>query len=155
FHMTARDYAPAADRAKNVVARLEKVPKVVEAGKANLLNPPRVWTEVAIDRASSARTFLEGQRPFLTQALPSDTARIDAALKAAENAYEDYKKFLQKEVLPRSNGRFSAGRELFEFLLKNDYFLDENADELLALGKKVFADTNAQMNDVAKRIDPK
>ncbi len=155
FKMTARDYAPAADRAKNVVARLEKIPKVVEAGKANLLNPPRVWTEVAIDRAASARTFLEAQRPFLTNALPNDVARIDAALKTATNAYEDYKKFLQKEVLPRSNGRFSAGRELFEFLLENDYFLEDSADDLLALGKKIFADTNAQMNEVAKRIDPK
>jgi uncharacterized protein (DUF885 family) len=70
-------------------------------------------------------------------------------------AYEDYRKFLQKEVIPRSNGRFSAGRELFEYLLKNDYFLDDGADALLAMGKQVFAQTNAQMNEVARRIDPK
>jgi uncharacterized protein (DUF885 family) len=155
FHMTAREYAPAADRAKALVVRLTKIPKLVEAAKQNLLNPPRVWTEVGIDRAASAKTFLEAQRPFLLSALPNDAARVDTALKTAEAAYEDYKKFLQKEVLPRSNGRFSAGRELFEFLLKNDYFLDEGADELLAMGKKVFADTNAQMTEVAKRIDPK
>jgi uncharacterized protein (DUF885 family) len=155
YQMTARNYAPARERAKNVVARLEKIPKVVEEGKRNLLNPPRVWTEVGIDVASSAKSFLEQQRPFLVESLPEDTARIDAALKAATLAYDDYKKFLQREVLPRSNGRFSAGRELFEYLLKNDYFLDEGADELLAIGKKVFAETNAQMTEVAKRIDPK
>lgn len=155
FQMVARDYAPAATRAANIVARLEKVPKVVDDAKANLLNPPRVWTEVAIDRAGSAKTFLEAQRAFLTASLPNETARVDAALKASIAAYEDYKKYLAKEVLPRSNGRFSAGRELFEYLLKNAYFLDENADELLATGKKVFAETNGQMNDLAKRIDPK
>jgi uncharacterized protein (DUF885 family) len=155
FLMTARDYAPAADRARNVVARLEKIPKIIEAAKANLLNPPRVWTEVGVDRASSAKAFLEAQRPFLTASLPGEAARIDAALKASENAYEDYKKYLQKEVLPRSNGRFSAGRELFEFLLKNDYFLEESADDLLAMGKRLFIETNAQMTEVAKRLDPK
>lgn len=155
FLMTARDYAPAKERARNVVLRLEKIPKVVEAAKANLLNPPRVWTEVGIDRASSAKLFLEDQRPFLTKALPEEGARVDAALKSAEAAYEDFHKFLQKEVLPRSNGRFSAGRELFEFLLRNDYFLEENADDLLAMGKKIFAETNAQMTEVAKRVDPK
>ncbi|MBS2012953.1 MAG: DUF885 domain-containing protein [Deltaproteobacteria bacterium] len=154
FMMTARDYAPAADRARNVVARLEKIPKVIEAAKANLLNPPKVWTEVGIDRAGSARAFLEAQRPFLTASLPSEGARIDAALKTAEAAYDDYKKFLQKEILPKSNGRFAAGRELFEFLLANDYFLDEKADDLLAMGRKLFAETNAQMTTVAKRIDP-
>lgn len=154
FFMTARDYAPAAERAKNVVARLEKIPKVIEAAKANLLNPPRVWTEVGIDRASSAKSFLEAQRPFLIASLPGETARVEAALKVSEAAYEDYKKVLQKEVLPRSNGRFSAGRELFGFLLQNDYFLEESPEELLAMGK-LFTETGAQMTEVAKRIDPK
>jgi uncharacterized protein (DUF885 family) len=155
FLMTAREYAPAAERARKVLARLEKIPGVVEAARANLLNPPRVWTEVGIDQAGSAKQFLEDQRPFLDKALPDEKAHVDAALKAAETAYEDYKKFLQKEVLPRSNGRFNAGRELFEYLLRNDYFLDENADAVLAIGKKVFDETNAQMNEVARRIDPK
>lgn len=155
FQMTAREYAPAAERARDVIARLEKIPKVVEQAKENVLNPPRVWTEIAIDRASSARPFLAAQRAFLVGALPAEVARIDAALAAATGAYEDYKRFLQRTVLPRSNGGFAAGRELFEFLLKNDYFLEEGADELLAMGKKVFAETNAEMLEVAKRIDPK
>jgi uncharacterized protein (DUF885 family) len=155
FQMTARSYAPAPERARNVIARLEKIPKVVEQAKKNLLNPPRVWTEIGIDGASAAKVFLDQQRPFLVSALPGETAKIDAALKSAIEAYEDYKKFLQKEVLPRSNGRFSAGRELFEYLLRNDLFLDAGADELLAKGKKIFAETNARMTEVAKRIDPK
>ncbi len=155
FLMTAREYAPAPERAKKVLARLEKIPKVVEAARANLLNPPRVWTEVGIDQAGSAKQFLEDQRSFLEKTLPDDKAHVDAALKAAEQAYEDYKKFLVKEVLPRSNGRFAAGRELFEYLLRNDYFLDENADAVLAIGKKVFDATNAQLAETAKRIDPK
>ncbi len=155
FHLTARNYAPAPERARNVVSRLEKIPKVVDQAKQNLQNPPRIWTEVAIDRASSAKAFLEQQRPFLAGALPDERARVDAALGGATAAYEDYRKYLQKEVLPRSNGAFAAGRELFEYLLKNDYFLDESADELLAIGKKVFADTSAQMTEIAKRIDPK
>lgn len=155
FQMTARSYAPAPDRARNVLARLEKIPKVVEHARANLLNPPRVWTEIGIDRAASAKAFLEQQRPFLVSALPGEVAKVDATLKAAIAAYDDYKRFLQKEVLERSNGRFSAGRELFEFLLANDYFLEEGADAILAIGKKVFAETNAQMIEIAKRIDPK
>jgi uncharacterized protein (DUF885 family) len=153
FAMTARDYAPAADRAGNVLARLEKIPKVFETAKANLLNPPRVWTEVGIDRAASAKTFLESQRPFLLASLPDQSARVDAALKTAEAAYDDYKKFLEKQVLPRSNGRFSAGRELFSFLLRNDYFIEESPEALLAMGRKLFAETKTQMTEVAKRID--
>ena len=155
FQMTARQYAPAPERAQNVLARLAKISRTVETAKQNILNPPRVWTEIAIDHASSAKAFLDQQRPFLVSALPHEIAKIDALLKGATTAYEDYKKFLQTDVLPRSNGRFAAGRELFDYLLKNDYFLDESADDLLAIGKKVFAETHTQMTEVAKRIDPK
>jgi uncharacterized protein (DUF885 family) len=155
FQMTARDYAPAPERARNILSRLEKIPKTIEAAKQNLLNPPRVWTEIGIDRAGSAKAFLDQQKPFLVAALPGERAKIDATIKTATAAYDDYKKFLQQTILPKSNGGFAAGRELFEYLLKNHYFLDEGADELLAMGKRVYADTNAQMNEVAKRIDPK
>lgn len=155
FRMTARPYAPAPERARNVISRLEKIPKAVDAAKQNLLDPPRVWTEVAIDQAAAAKTFLEQQRAFLISALPGEGARVDHALEVATLAYEDYRKFLQRTVLPRSNGRFSAGRELFEFLLKNEYFLDEGANELLTIGKEVFAETSARMTEIAKRIDPK
>jgi uncharacterized protein (DUF885 family) len=154
FLMTARDYAPAAERAKNVLARLEKLPKTLEAAKANLLNPPKVWTDVGIERAASAKSFLEEQRPFLEQALPNDKAHVDTALKGAEAAFADYEKFLKKEVAPRSNGRFAAGRELFEFLLANDYFVEENAEQILAFGKKVFGETQKELDAVAKKIDP-
>lgn len=155
FQMTARDYAPAAERARNVLARLDKIPALVEVAKRQLLNPPKVWTEIAIEQASSSRAFLDQQRPFLLAALPSEHDKVEASLRRAIVAYEEYRRWLAKELLPRSNARFSAGRELFEFLLANDYFIDIGADEVLALGKKIFADTGAQMTDIAKRVDPK
>ena len=155
FLMTAREYAPAAERAKSVLARIEKLPKVVEAAKTQLLNPPKVWTEVGIDQAGSAKGFLEEQRAFLEKNLPDEKARIDKALAASIAAYEDFKKFLQKEVLPRSNGRFNSGREMFVFRLQKNYFLGETPEELLAIGKKTFDETRVQMTEIAKRIDPK
>ena len=154
FMMTSRDYAPAGERAKNVLARLEKIPTVIAAAKANLKNPPRLWTQIAIESAAGAKGFFDEQRAPLETALPADKARVAAALKTATDAYADYKAFLTKEVLPRSSGDFAAGKAYFEFLVHEDYFLAEDSDALLAIGKKIFADTNAQMTDVAKRIDP-
>lgn len=154
FAMTAREYAPAAERAKNVLARVEKIPKTVETGKAQLLNPPEQWTRVAIEQAGGAKSFFDEQRGFLEKALPDQKPRIDAALKGATAAYEDYKKYLQKEVLPRSNGRFNAGRDHFGFLLQRGAFLTESPEELLAMGKKIFGETQTQLTELAKKIDP-
>jgi len=154
YLMTARDYAPARERAGNLLARVEKIPGVVAAARANLGKPPRVWTQIGIEQAESAQTFFQEQRAFLLQALPQEQARIDAAVAAAQRAYADYRKFLEEVVLPRSTGEFAAGKELFDFLLHEDYFLDGGADRLLALGRALMHKTQAQLTEVARRIDP-
>src|SRR5262249_18751558 len=96
FAMTARKYGADDVRARAVGSRLEKIPGVVKLARENLLNPPKVWTEIAIERASGAKSFLEEQRAFLVAALPGETPKVDAALKGAVAAYEDYKQYLQR-----------------------------------------------------------
>jgi len=155
FLMTARDYAPASERAKNVLSRLEKIPAMIEAAKTNLKRPPRVWTEIGIERARSAKSFLGEQREFLQKSLPTEPARVGAALKVAADAYQDYAGFLQKQLLPRSDGQFAAGKDLFGYLLLHDYFLREGPDELYAMGEKLVSEIDAQLTEVARRIDPK
>ena len=120
--------------------------------------PPQSAQDLDRDRdreGGEAKSFLADQKAFLTENLPDQTARVDAALKAATTAFDDYVKLLQTDIMKRSNGRFSAGRELFDYLLQNDDFIDENADQVLATGKRVFAETNKQMADLAQKIDPK
>jgi uncharacterized protein (DUF885 family) len=155
FMLAARDYAPVEQRARNALARIEKLPGVVALASRNLGAPPRVWVQVGIDQARSARTFFDEQRTFLRGALPrGDGARIDAAIAHARQAYADYAVFLEKTVLPRAGDDFAAGRELFDFLLHDGYFLDEDAGALHDLGQRVFTRTQAQMDEVARRIDP-
>ncbi len=154
FLMTAREYAPAAVRAKNAVARIEKIPAQLEEAKKNLQKPPKVWTQVGIEAAAGAKQFFDDERAPLEQALPADKARIEAALDHAKKAYADFKQFLEKTVLPRSGDDYAAGPELFDFLLKQDFFLTESAADLVTMGERIFTETDAQMLAVAKRIDP-
>ena len=155
FAMISRPYAPAEERARGVLARLEKVPAVLVAARTNLDNPPRVWTEVAIESARETPAFLDQVRTFLDSALKDDPRRTARAVAGARAAFADYATFLTKDVLPRSKGDFAAGRPLFDFLLHHGDFLDEDADGVLALGKRVFDETDAQMTALAKKMDPK
>ena len=154
FEMTARDYAPAAERANQVLARLVKIPVVVAEARANLKHPPRVWTEVAIARAKGAKTYFDDVRTELVLALPTEEAKVDRALGVARAAYAEYANFLEKELYPRSTGNYAAGAELFAFMLKEGYFLDEGADELAALGQRILTETVDRMMALAKKIDP-
>jgi uncharacterized protein (DUF885 family) len=158
FAMIARPYAPAEDRAHAVLARLERVPSMIAAAKANLDNPPRIWTQVALESSREAPAFLEQVRSFLDATLKDDAGpggRTARAVGVARDALADYAKFLERDLLPRSKGDFAAGRPLFDFLLHEGDFLDEDTDAVLALGERVFAQTDAQMNALAQKIDPK
>jgi uncharacterized protein (DUF885 family) len=155
FLMAAREYAPLHDRARAALTRIEKLPAVVALARTNLGAPPKVWVTVGLEQARSAGAFFAEQRTFLLGALPEEKTRIDAAVGAAKKAYADYARFLEHDVMPRAGGDFAAGRELFDFLLHEGYFLEEDADRVYEVGQRVFAKTQAEMDVVAKRIDPK
>jgi uncharacterized protein (DUF885 family) len=150
-----RPYAPAPERAANVLARLEKVPSMLDAGKANLKNPPRLWTQVAIESTHQVPAFLAQIRAFLEKELPNDRPRVTAALSAAGSAYAAFGTFLEQDLLPRSNGEFAVGRAYFDYLLHESYFLTQDADQIEALGKRLLDRTDAEMTALAKKIDPK
>ncbi|MFO0678699.1 MAG: DUF885 domain-containing protein [Polyangiaceae bacterium] len=154
FAMVAREYAPPEVRARNVLARLAKLPDVVRTAKVNVGAPPKVFTEVAIERASSAKAFLAEILAFLDGALPGEKTSNRAAVTKAEAAYADYAVFLKKTVLPRSTGSFAIGKDLFEFMLREAYFVDTSADDLHAMGRATMAKTISELEIVAKRIDP-
>jgi uroporphyrinogen III methyltransferase/synthase len=90
FSMTARPYAPAPERAKLVLARMEKIPAEVARARTNLVpaRVPRVWAEVGAERATSAKAFFSGQKAFLTTALPTEAARIQKTTADVVAAYE-------------------------------------------------------------------
>lgn len=157
FAMTARDYAPAAERATKALVRIEQMPAMLKIARAEITPAaaPAVWVQVGAESAGGAKAFLDGMRPFLEKSLPKEKARVGAALKAAKEAYAEYQTWLKDEVQPAAEGQFAAGRELFDWLLAEGYFLSEDADALLAIGIRVFGETESKLDALGKRIDPK
>src|SRR5262249_57159051 len=58
-----RDFAPAAERLRSVIARLKQVPAVYAAAQASLATPPREITDVAIRMTKGAVHFFEASLP--------------------------------------------------------------------------------------------
>ncbi len=168
FDMTAREYAPKEERARKALARIDKIPAMVDEGIKNLRSsendkgdkadpaarPPRVWVEIGIARARSAKAFFAEQRPFLEDALPQEKAATGRTLARATAAYAHFADVLEKKVLPLATGDFAVGKKPFEELLKANYGLTRSTDDLLALGKRVLDDTEAKLAEGAKKVDP-
>jgi uncharacterized protein (DUF885 family) len=153
-----RDFAPAPERLKSVISRLQQVPKLYAAGKANLVNPPKEFTELAIRAAKGSVGFFEKSvAEWARGAAGGDAAllaRFEEANKGAIAAARDFSEWLQKDLLPRSNGQYAIGAENYLLKLKYDDMVELSLPDLLAKGEAQLAKDHAAFVEVAKKIDP-
>ena len=69
-------------------------------------------------------------------------------------ALGDYKKWLQTDLLKRSNGDFAIGADTYAKKLAADEMIDVPLDELLAIAEQDLQKNQAAFAETAKRIDP-
>ena len=129
YLLVARDFNSAEKRIPNLRQRMDGIPIVIKQAEANLQHPPRVHTETAIEQIQGAINLVRnGLDPLLKQApqLKKDLAPVQD--KTAK-ALEDYKKWLQEDLLKRSDGDFRIGAEKFRkklrFALASDLSMEE------------------------------
>ncbi|HEY3202896.1 MAG TPA: DUF885 domain-containing protein [Thermoanaerobaculia bacterium] len=153
-----RDFAPAAERLRSVVARLTAIPAICAAAKANVQNPPKEFTTLATRMAKGSAGFLEGSlADWAKQASGGDAALrkefTDANGKAAA-AMRDFASWLEKDLAPRSNGKYAIGEANFLAKLRYDDMVDMPLAGLLAKGEANLAKDYAAFVETAKKIDP-
>jgi uncharacterized protein (DUF885 family) len=129
YLLVARDFASPEQRIPNLRQRMEGIPRVIAQAKANLQHPPRVHTETAIEQTQGAINLVrEGLAPLLDRA-PQTKKDLAPLQEKTAAALEDYKKWLQNDLLPRSDGNFRLGVEKFRkklrFALASDLSMEE------------------------------
>jgi uncharacterized protein (DUF885 family) len=129
YLLVARDFAPAEKRIPNLRQRMEKIPGVIVQAKVNLQHPPRVHTETAIEQTQGAISLVQdGLGPLLDQGSQMKNELAPLQEKTAA-ALADYKKWLQNDLLPRSDGNFRLGagkyRKKLRFALASDMPMEE------------------------------
>ncbi len=106
-------------------------------------------------KAADEGKELEFLPALAAKVAPELQADLTEAGQAAAQTIQAFTDFLQNDVLPVAAGDFAAGRELFDELLRQDHMVDYDADLLLETGWEQFHKTRAQMEAVAREIDPK
>jgi uncharacterized protein (DUF885 family) len=149
YVLLARDFAPIKQRLAAANLRLQAIPRQLAAARQNLRRPPRVFTETAIAQNKGAVAFVQDdlddfikQAPEMKAVLAPARARAIAALKAHGD-------WLEKVLLPRSDGDFRFGKQHFDQRLK--FALDSSlgADEILARAEADLKATQKTMEATA------
>jgi uncharacterized protein (DUF885 family) len=156
YVMIKRSFAPPEVRLASLVSRMKAMPAVFEEARKNLVNPPRIYTEIAIEQ-------IDGNREFFRTAVPgafadvTDAARqaeLRAATQAVMTALADYKTWLQKDLLPRSTGDFAYGADTYARRLAADEMIDVPLDRLLAIAEADLRRNQQAFAETARQIDP-
>jgi uncharacterized protein (DUF885 family) len=157
FVIMSRSYASQDERLRSLVARERQMPRVFAAARANLKNPPKVYTEVAIQQLPGIASFFENDVPAAFKDVKDEKllAKFRASNAKVLSGLKGYGEFLQREALPESNGDFRIGAVNYAHKLQYEEMVDIPLDELLTIGKADLARNRSEFARVAKLIDPK
>lgn len=134
-----RNFAPPAERLKAVTARLRGIPAVLDAMRANVVNPPREFTDIAIRIAEGSVGFFKGDvATWAKDAAGTDTAALRAFTAVNDSVVASMQSaaaWLKSDLLPRSKGSYAIGAKAFADKLQYEEMTDIPLDRLLALGE--------------------
>jgi uncharacterized protein (DUF885 family) len=149
YLLVARDFAPAERRIPNLRQRMEKIPAVIAQAKANLQHPPRVHTETAIEQTQGAISLVRTElAPLLDQA-PEMKKELAPLQEKTAAALDDYKKWLQNDLLPRSDGNFRLGAEKYRKKLRFALASELPMEEIMKRAKADLQQTQTAIYETA------
>lgn len=122
-------------------ARARLLPGLIKKAKENLKNPPQEYTQAAIKQLPGIIDFYKTDIAKLggsANGLLAETPKVVTAL-------EDYQRFLQNELLPRSNGNFRGGDAHVKLLR---YLTQGN----LSITVDIVASSKADFNNIRREM---
>ena len=163
FVIMERPYALANTRLRALVEREKLMPQALLEARKNLKNPPKIFTEIALEQIDGDMSFFENDVPgaFFNGADGAEVA-TDAATKAefaktntaVIAALKSYGEWMKTDLLPRSNGDYRLGADTFAKKLSYDEMVDMPLPDLLARGEAQLAKDHAAFLAVGEKVAP-
>jgi uncharacterized protein (DUF885 family) len=150
FLLLTQSTQPKATNIKNAAARMAQIPKVVQAARESLKNPPKPILETAIRQNRGAIDFYEhglfelaGETPQLSELGP--------VAKTVVASLKDHQKFLE-ELLPKTTGDWRLGKERFARKLEQELDAGLSAEEVLQEAETEFKRVERDMYIIARQL---
>jgi uncharacterized protein (DUF885 family) len=148
---------PVKDVHRAIKHRLQLFPEYLRGAKVLLSQSTEgvvpVWLESAVSQCESGAEFIRNlsRYPLITQKF-TNPARLQPQFDDAAHALEDFSKFLQTEIAPHAAGDFACGELCFNRLLNEKHFLQTSTQKVLALGEKIFKETQQALLEQTKAM---
>ena len=156
FLLMGRNFAPPETRLRALIERERQMPKLLGQARVNLQNPPRIFTEIAIEQLPDIVSFFRNDVPSAFAEVKDAKLQADFAHSnaAVVKALEEYATWVKRDLLPRSKGDFRLGAKKLSEKLANEEMVDIPLDRLLQVGEENLQRNQREFNRVARLIDP-
>ncbi|TLY52729.1 MAG: DUF885 domain-containing protein [Gammaproteobacteria bacterium] len=156
FSIMERKFASPATRLRALIAREKQMPAALATAHENLKNPPKIYTEIAIEQLPGTIDFFKTDLPKAFADVDDNTLKQEFALSndMVIKALQDYAAWLKKDVLPKSHGDFKLGADTYAKKLQYDEMVDIPLAKLVEIDMANMRANQAQFAQVAKELEP-
>ena len=155
YGLLSRDFAPLEERLDNAASRLEQLPRFFAQARDSLQpeRVPKIHAETAIQQNRGLVTIIDSMIVPQLQELPPETAmRLEAAIATAREAIAEQQAWLEEELLPRANGDFRIGAELYDRKLAFALNSSLSRREIRTLAEREYEFVRNEMYEIAKQV---
>jgi uncharacterized protein (DUF885 family) len=152
YLILASQYAPLNERAQNIIARWKVVPDLLAQARLNVKRAAPIHIRLASEMVGTGISFYNSAAEELKNELPELSSEVDASSARAVTAMKNFQRFLAT-VSVASPESFAIGKSEFDYKLKNEYFLDYDADSLLKIGESLLSQTDSHYQNLQFQLD--
>ena len=117
YGLTARDFAPLAERLENVARRLEQLPRFLRQVRATLQvqRVPKVHAETAAKQNRGILKIIENTiEPEFENLSELQQVRLRNAIDRATDAIEQHQQWIDRELVPGAHGSYRLPVDLYD-----------------------------------------
>src|SRR4029453_4084569 len=148
-------HASADERARRVLSKLRQAPRLLQAARDNIKDPPGIFVKVGIETLRGALKFIDDELPraFSNVDDPHLLGDLADAQMEASQALGAYIEHLESNVGPRARASFRLGRDKFEQKTNLEGGLALPVDRLLAIATRELEATQDAFRTLAGRLN--
>lgn len=143
-----RDFAPKTERAASAASRVAKIPRMLDQARANLEQTTSIHIKTALEALAGVQHMVDGDVAAFCGTRLSDQDR-----KAAINAIDGYRSFIEDDLAKRPEMPIAIGEEIFAKQVRLAEVVDIDLDALRKAGEDDLRRTQGRLVEVAGQID--
>lgn len=154
FVIISRNFAAPEKRLRALIAREKQMPQVLMEAKRNLQNPPKIYTDIALEEMPGIISFFQSDVPAAFKQVTDPVLRkeFEVTNNKVIAALRSYEQWLQTDLLARSHGDFRIGADNFRKKLQYDEMVDLPLSTLLEIDRANMKANQAAYNAILKEL---